>query len=66
MPATIDMSMREIEDEYIRLMGPCRSCHVNKSCWWCIKPSYNCCLQDLLDLESCKDVAQQIADGAFK
>jgi hypothetical protein len=60
------MSMREIEDEYIKLMGPCRACHVNQSCWWCIKPSHNCRLQDLLDVESCQDVAQQIADGAFK
>lgn len=63
LPATIDMSMRAIEDEYIKLMGPCRACHVNTSCWWCIAPSYNCGAQELLELESCKDVAERIASG---
>jgi hypothetical protein len=62
MPAHMDMSMREIEDVYIKLMGPCRQCHVNTACWWCIKPSYNCGIQELWEVSSCKDVAQQIAD----
>lgn len=66
MPASIDISMREIEDEYTKLLGPCRACHLKKSCWWCIKPSYNCGVQDLLGLKSCKELAQQIADGKLK
>jgi len=62
MPAHMDMSMLEIEDVYINIMGPCRQCHVNTSCWWCIKPSFNCGMQEVWKVNSCKDVAQQIAD----
>lgn len=63
LPATLDMSMREVEDEYMKLIGPCRACHVNRSCWWCIEPRYNCGAQELLELSSCKDVAEWLASG---
>jgi hypothetical protein len=61
MPASIDMTMEHIEDEYIRLMGPCRACQLNRSCWRCIKPDYNCGLQHLMELETCQDVVLALA-----